>query len=127
MATLSRIFEIIFKDKVAAAEGYLQSSELKCKALADLGASTNLMPLSVWKKLGLPELISTQMTLELANQDICTLKGIARDVFVLVRKFTFLVDFVIVDYESNPCVPRSSWVETFLRLLHSFDLRHEKK
>nr|GEU69528.1 reverse transcriptase domain-containing protein [Tanacetum cinerariifolium] len=43
-------------------------SELKCKALADLGASINLMPLSVWKKLGLPELISTHMTLELANR-----------------------------------------------------------
>nr|GEV05490.1 hypothetical protein [Tanacetum cinerariifolium] len=41
--------------------------ELKCKALTDLGASINLMPLSVWKKLGLPELISTRMTLELAN------------------------------------------------------------
>ncbi|GKE54867.1 reverse transcriptase domain-containing protein [Tanacetum coccineum] len=56
-------------------------SELKCKALADLGASINLMPLSVWKKLGLPELISTCMTLELANRAICTLAGIARDVF----------------------------------------------
>ncbi|GJY84851.1 reverse transcriptase domain-containing protein [Tanacetum coccineum] len=43
-------------------------SELKCKALADLGASINLMPLSVWKKLGLPKLISTRMTLELANR-----------------------------------------------------------
>ncbi|GJW79753.1 reverse transcriptase domain-containing protein, partial [Tanacetum coccineum] len=41
-------------------------SKLMCKALADLGASINLMPLSVWKKLGLPELISTQMTPELA-------------------------------------------------------------
>ncbi|GJY65643.1 reverse transcriptase domain-containing protein [Tanacetum coccineum] len=80
-------------------------SELKCKALADLGASINLMPLSVWKKLGLPELISTQMTLELANRDICTPKGIARDVFVLVGKFTFPADFIIVDYESNPRVP----------------------
>ncbi|GKF34207.1 reverse transcriptase domain-containing protein, partial [Tanacetum coccineum] len=47
-------------------------SELKCKALADLGASINLMPLLVWKNLGLPELISTQMTLELANREICT-------------------------------------------------------
>nr|GFA42833.1 reverse transcriptase domain-containing protein [Tanacetum cinerariifolium] len=37
-------------------------SELKCKALADLGSSINLMPLSVWKKLGLPELLSTRMT-----------------------------------------------------------------
>ncbi|GJW87394.1 reverse transcriptase domain-containing protein [Tanacetum coccineum] len=80
-------------------------SELKCKALANLGASINLMPLSVWKKLGLPELISTQMTLELANRDIYTPKGIARDVFVPVGKFTFPADFVIVDYESDPRVP----------------------
>ncbi|GJW40918.1 reverse transcriptase domain-containing protein [Tanacetum coccineum] len=57
-------------------------SELKCQALSDLGASINLMPLSVWKNLGLPELIPTLMTLELANRDICTPKGIARDVFV---------------------------------------------
>ncbi|GJY18461.1 reverse transcriptase domain-containing protein [Tanacetum coccineum] len=77
-------------------------SELKFKALADLGSSINLMPLSVWKELGLPKLISTQMTLELANRDICTPKGIARDVFVPVGKFTFLADFVIVDYESDP-------------------------
>ncbi|GJU78237.1 reverse transcriptase domain-containing protein [Tanacetum coccineum] len=63
------------------------------------------MPLSVWKELGLPELISTQMTLELANRDICTPKGIARDVFVPVGKFTFPADFVIVDYESDPRVP----------------------
>nr|GEZ74546.1 reverse transcriptase domain-containing protein [Tanacetum cinerariifolium] len=47
-------------------------SELKCKALADLGASINSMPLFVWKKSGLPELISTRMTLELANRAICT-------------------------------------------------------
>ncbi|GJW85234.1 reverse transcriptase domain-containing protein [Tanacetum coccineum] len=53
----------------------------------------------------LPELISTQMTLELANREICTPVRIARDVFVLVRKFTFPADFVIVDYESDPRVP----------------------
>nr|GEY62882.1 hypothetical protein [Tanacetum cinerariifolium] len=80
-------------------------SELKCKALAYLGASINLIPLSVWKKLGLPELISTRMTLKLANRAICTPAGIARDVFVPVGKFTFLADFVIVDYESDPRVP----------------------
>nr|GEZ31704.1 reverse transcriptase domain-containing protein [Tanacetum cinerariifolium] len=77
-------------------------SELKCKALADLGVSINLMPLLVWKKLGLPELISTRMTLELANRAICTPAGITRDVFVPVGKFTFPADFVIIDYESNP-------------------------
>ncbi|GJZ72453.1 reverse transcriptase domain-containing protein [Tanacetum coccineum] len=79
-------------------------SELKCKALADLGASINWMPLSVWKKLGLPKLISTEMNLELANWEICTPFGIARDVFVPVGKFTFPVDLVIVDYESDPRV-----------------------
>nr|GEU68722.1 reverse transcriptase domain-containing protein [Tanacetum cinerariifolium] len=80
-------------------------SELKCKALADLKASINLMPLFVWKKLGLPDLIPTQMTLELANRAICTPDGIARDVFVPVGKFTFLADFVVVNYESDPRVP----------------------
>nr|GEY35729.1 hypothetical protein [Tanacetum cinerariifolium] len=80
-------------------------SKLKCKALADLGASINLMPLSIWKKLGLPDLILTRMTLELANHAICTPDGIARDVFVPVGKFTYPVDFVVVDYESDPRVP----------------------
>nr|GEW96035.1 reverse transcriptase domain-containing protein [Tanacetum cinerariifolium] len=80
-------------------------SKLKCKAQADLGASINLMRLSVWKKLGLPELISTCMTLELANRAICTPARIERDVFIPVGKFTFPADFVIVDYESDPRFP----------------------
>ncbi|GKB76154.1 reverse transcriptase domain-containing protein [Tanacetum coccineum] len=80
-------------------------SELNCKALADLGASINLIPLSVWKNFGLSELISTQMTLELANRSVCTPARIARDVFVPVGRFTFPADFVIIDYESDPRVP----------------------
>nr|GFA27819.1 hypothetical protein [Tanacetum cinerariifolium] len=80
-------------------------SELKCKALADLGASINLIPLYVWKELGLPELIPTRMTLELANRVICTPAGIVRDVFVSVGKFTFPADFVVVGCESDPRVP----------------------
>nr|GEY21131.1 reverse transcriptase domain-containing protein [Tanacetum cinerariifolium] len=83
----------------------LNIPEIKCKALADLGASINLMPLSVWKKLGLPDLIPTRMTLELANRAICTADGITRDVFIPVGKFTFPADFVVVDYESDPQVP----------------------
>nr|GEV38334.1 hypothetical protein [Tanacetum cinerariifolium] len=79
-------------------------SELKCKALADLGASINVMPVYVWKKLGLPELIFNRMTLELANREIYTPAGIARDVFVSAGKFTFPADFIIVDNESDPRV-----------------------
>nr|GEZ77374.1 reverse transcriptase domain-containing protein [Tanacetum cinerariifolium] len=79
-----------------------QRNFVSSKSLAGLGASINLMPLFVLKKLGLPELISTRMTLELSNRAICTPAGIVRDVFVLVGKFTFLADFVTVDYESDP-------------------------
>nr|GEW51539.1 reverse transcriptase domain-containing protein [Tanacetum cinerariifolium] len=91
---------------------------VSCKALAELGASINLMPLSVWKKLGLPELISTRMNLELANRAICTPAGIARDVFVLVGKFTFPADFFIVDYKSDPRVPLILG-RPFLRTAHA--------
>nr|GEX70128.1 hypothetical protein [Tanacetum cinerariifolium] len=76
-----------------------------CHALADLGASLNLMPLSIWKNLSLPELTPTRMTLELANRSITRPKGVAKDVFVKVGKFHFPTDFVVVDFEADPCVP----------------------
>ncbi|GKA27396.1 reverse transcriptase domain-containing protein, partial [Tanacetum coccineum] len=58
----------------------------ECLALADLGASINLMPLSVWKHLSLPELTLTRMTLELANRSTVIPAGVAEDVFVKVGK-----------------------------------------
>ncbi|GKE23546.1 reverse transcriptase domain-containing protein [Tanacetum coccineum] len=78
---------------------------VECLALADLGASINLMPLSVWKKLSLPELTPTRMTLELANRSVAYPVGVAEDVFVKVGKFHFLADFVVVDYDVDPRVP----------------------
>nr|GEZ77296.1 reverse transcriptase domain-containing protein [Tanacetum cinerariifolium] len=101
-------------------------SELKCKALANLGASINLMPLFVWKKLDLPELISTRMTLELANRAICTPAEIARDVFIPVGKFTFPTDFFIVDYESDPRVPLILG-RPFLQTAHALIDVHRKE
>ncbi|GJT67165.1 reverse transcriptase domain-containing protein, partial [Tanacetum coccineum] len=44
-----------------------------CNALADLGASINLMPYFIWKNLSLPELTPTCMTLELADRSISEL------------------------------------------------------
>nr|GEW62545.1 reverse transcriptase domain-containing protein [Tanacetum cinerariifolium] len=76
-----------------------------CHALADLGASINLMPLSIWKKLSLPELTPTRMTLELVDTSITRPKGVAEDVFIKVGKFHFLTDFVVVDFEADPRVP----------------------
>ncbi|GJY47556.1 reverse transcriptase domain-containing protein [Tanacetum coccineum] len=72
-----------------------------CHALADLGASINLMPLSFWKKLSLPELTPTRMTLELADRSITHPKGLAEDVYVKVGKF----HFVVVDFKADPRVP----------------------
>nr|GEZ86291.1 reverse transcriptase domain-containing protein [Tanacetum cinerariifolium] len=56
----------------------------ECLALADLGASINLMPLSVWKELSLPKLTPTCMTLELADRSVSNPIGIAKDVKVKV-------------------------------------------
>ncbi|GJX32772.1 reverse transcriptase domain-containing protein [Tanacetum coccineum] len=81
-------------------------SELEeCMALADLGASINLMPFSVWKNLMLPELVPTCMTLELANRSVAYPAGIPEDVFVQVGKFTFPADYIVVDYDVDPRVP----------------------
>nr|GEX52851.1 reverse transcriptase domain-containing protein [Tanacetum cinerariifolium] len=77
-------------------------SELKCNSLADLGASINLMRLYVWKKLGLSKLISTRMTLELANRAICTPARIAKDVFVLVGKLTLNMRHDTSSYSNQP-------------------------
>ncbi|GJY49032.1 reverse transcriptase domain-containing protein [Tanacetum coccineum] len=77
----------------------------ECLALADLGASINLMPLSMWKKLSLPVLTPTCMTLELADRSISQPIGIAEDVDVKVGKFQFLADFVVVDFDVDPRVP----------------------
>nr|GEZ06488.1 reverse transcriptase domain-containing protein [Tanacetum cinerariifolium] len=76
-----------------------------CHALADLDASINLMPLSIWKNISLPELTPTRMTLKLADRSITRPKGVAEDVFVNVGKFHFLTDFVVADFEVDPRVP----------------------
>nr|GEV38698.1 reverse transcriptase domain-containing protein [Tanacetum cinerariifolium] len=76
-----------------------------CHALADLGTSINLMPLSIWKKLSLPELTPTRMTLELVDRSITRSKGVVEDVFIKVGKFHFLTNFVVVDFEADPRVP----------------------
>nr|GEY46648.1 reverse transcriptase domain-containing protein [Tanacetum cinerariifolium] len=74
-------------------------------ALADLGASINLMPLSIWKKLRLPTLNDTKMVLELADRTISKPTGVAENVFVKVGKFYFPTDFVVLDFIADPRVP----------------------
>nr|GFA29531.1 hypothetical protein [Tanacetum cinerariifolium] len=75
-----------------------------CLALADLGASINLMPLSIWKNLRLPTLNDTKMVLELADLIISKPTGVAENVFVKVGKFYFPADFVVLDFIADPRV-----------------------
>nr|GEZ92376.1 reverse transcriptase domain-containing protein [Tanacetum cinerariifolium] len=76
-----------------------------CFALADLRASINLMPLSIWKKLKLPTLNDTKMVLELTDRTISIPTGVAENIFVKVSKFYFPVDFVVLDFIADPRVP----------------------
>nr|GEV76350.1 reverse transcriptase domain-containing protein [Tanacetum cinerariifolium] len=97
----------------------------ECLALADLGASINLMPLFVWNKLSLLELTLTMMTLELADRSISRPIGVAEDVYVKVGKFHFPADFVVVDFDADPRVPlilRRSFLKTGRALIDVFEL-----
>nr|GEW46248.1 reverse transcriptase domain-containing protein [Tanacetum cinerariifolium] len=96
----------------------------ECLALADLGASINLMPYSVWKRLPLPDLTPTCTTLELAGHSISRLVGVAEDVYVKVGSFHFLADFVVVYFNADPRVPlilRRSFLKTERALTDVFE------
>nr|GFA82093.1 reverse transcriptase domain-containing protein [Tanacetum cinerariifolium] len=81
----------------------VESNYVTCGA--DLGASINLMPLSVWKEIALPKLTPTCMTLELADCSVSKPIGIAKDVSVKAGMFHFPADFVVVDFKLDPRVP----------------------
>nr|GEU88791.1 reverse transcriptase domain-containing protein [Tanacetum cinerariifolium] len=74
-------------------------------ALANLGASINLMPLSIWKNLRLSTLNDTKMVFELADRTIFKPTGVADNVFVKVGKFYFPVDFFVLDFIADLLVP----------------------
>ncbi|KAL0438800.1 UNVERIFIED_CONTAM: Retrovirus-related Pol polyprotein from transposon [Sesamum latifolium] len=75
------------------------------KALCDLGASINLMPYSIFVKLGMHELTPTIVTLQLADRSIKYPRGIIEDVLVKVGKFVIPVDFVVLDMEEDANTP----------------------
>nr|GEV39526.1 reverse transcriptase domain-containing protein [Tanacetum cinerariifolium] len=93
-------------------------------ALADLGASINLIPLSVWNKLSLPDLFPRCMTLELADRSISRPVGVTEDVFVNIGTFHFLADFVVVDFDADTRVPlilERSFLKTRRSLVDVFE------
>ena len=83
------------------------------RGLCDLGASINLMPLSLYQKLGLGSLKRTTVILQLADRSIPRPEEVVEDVLVQVESLIFLVDFVVLDFELDSEVPfilaRPSW------------------
>ena len=75
------------------------------KELCDLGASINLMPLSIVQRLSLGELTSTAITLQMADRLMAQPEGVLKDVVVKVGKFIFPVDFVVMKIEEDTQVP----------------------
>ncbi|KAJ0513385.1 putative nucleotidyltransferase, Ribonuclease H [Helianthus annuus] len=74
-------------------------------ALADLGASINLMPYSIFAKLNLGEPSPTRMSLQLADRSVKFPRGIVENMLVKVDKFVFPVDFFILDMDEDSKVP----------------------
>ncbi|XP_070013602.1 uncharacterized protein [Nicotiana sylvestris] len=75
------------------------------KALCDLGASINLMPLAIYKRLGIGRARPTSMLLQLADRTVKRLFGILDDVLIQVGKFVFPADFVILDCKVDEDIP----------------------
>ncbi|XP_070040138.1 uncharacterized protein [Nicotiana tomentosiformis] len=77
------------------------------KSLCDSGASINLMPLYIYRKLEnkIGEIRSAPISLQLADQTTIILNGIVEDALVRVDKFVFPVDFIVVNMEENKEVP----------------------
>ncbi|GJT80306.1 hypothetical protein Tco_1054648 [Tanacetum coccineum] len=101
------------KDTIPRKEKDLGSFTLPCfinnvcfdNALVDLGASVSVMPLLTYLNLGLGELAHTKLTVKLADKTVKYLKGIAKNVLVGIGKFTFLLDFIILDMPEDIKVP----------------------
>nr|GEX70202.1 zinc knuckle CX2CX4HX4C [Tanacetum cinerariifolium] len=74
-------------------------------ALADLGASINVMPLSMYKCLGIGKLEPINMVIKMADNTKCTPKGIVKNLLIKIDKFIFSVDFVILDMVEDFMAP----------------------
>ena len=75
------------------------------KALCDLGASINLIPLSVFKQLRVGKVRPTTVTLQLADISYAYLERKIEDVLVNVDKFIFPVNFIVLDFEADKEMP----------------------
>ena len=75
------------------------------RALYDLGASINLMSLSIFRRLGFGEARLNTITLQLADRSLKHPRGVIEDILVKVDKFIFLAYFIVLDMEKDKELP----------------------
>jgi hypothetical protein len=80
-------------------------SETVDKALCDLGASVSLLPLSLFKRMGIGELKPTELVLKLADRSTINLVGFVEDIPVKIEGIYIPADFVVVDIDEDNDVP----------------------
>ncbi|XP_075077276.1 uncharacterized protein LOC142164011 [Nicotiana tabacum] len=110
---LTQIFSVVMTRPIAEKLSYPGSFTIPCtignyafaKAICDLGASINLMPLTIYKRLGIGRARPTSTLLQLADRTVKRPYGILDDVFVQVGKFVFPADFVILDCRDDKEIP----------------------
>ncbi|XP_073222517.1 uncharacterized protein [Cicer arietinum] len=104
-AILQRKLPTKLKDPESFSIPYAIGNRTFWKALCDLGASVSLMPLSIYKKLGIGKVKDTQLMLQFADRSMKHPYGVVEDVLVKVIKFIFPMDFVVLDMEEDNDIP----------------------
>ncbi|XP_006586488.1 uncharacterized protein [Glycine max] len=104
-AVIQRILPLKHKDPRSVTIPCSIGSVFVGKALINLGARINLMPLSMCRRLGELDIMPTRMTLQLVDHSINKPYGVIEDVLVRVKHFTFPADFVVMDIEEDTEIP----------------------
>ncbi|XP_031276794.1 uncharacterized protein LOC116135240 [Pistacia vera] len=101
-AVLQQNLPLKLKDPASFNINITMGDKKIAKAMLDLGASINIMPYSIYLQLGLSELKSITMTLQLANRSVKYPKGMVEDLLVQVDKLIVPVDLVVLEMEEIP-------------------------
>ena len=111
--TLNEECSVILQNKLPEKKGDPDSFTIPCAigelsisgALVDFGASINLLPASLFEKLGLSDTTPTRMSIQLADRSVKYPRGIVENILVKVDKFIFPVDFIVMDMVGDSNVP----------------------
>ncbi|CAL1370482.1 unnamed protein product [Linum trigynum] len=110
---LSKEFLAILQNKLSPKQKDPCSFTIPCsirklhveRSLVDLGASINVIPYKLFKKLGLGEPSATRMSIQLADRSVVHPRGIVDDLLVKVGRFFYPVDFVVLDINEDAEMP----------------------